>query len=137
MPINGTKYSAGSTTTSASITVALLFQIATSGWQVSQNVKGVVTVLASGSVPSGAVSVQYTDTWLNASGDTGAGTNTNGASSYTAITGSYVANSDSLSVAGGGGTKQTTHSVLIQMENSSGVVISTTTITFEVTVDGE
>lgn len=137
LPINGASYSAGAVTSSSSVTASLQFQIATSGWAVVQIEKGISTTLASGSVPTGAVSCQYTDTWQNASGDTGAGTVTNQMSTYTTITGTNQLIAVALSVAGGGGTKQSTHTEVISMKNSAGSVISTTTITFVVQVTGE
>lgn len=137
LPINGNSYSAAVFTTGAGKTAALSFNAATSGWTVQKNEAGTTTTLASGSIPSGATKVKYTDTWLNAPGDTGTGSPSNGAAAFTTLTSTYISATDSIGVAGGGGTKQSTHSMNIQFQNAAGSVISNTTITFVVMADGE
>lgn len=137
LPINGKSYTAAAFTTGAGVNAALNFNAATSGWTVTKNIAGTVTTLDSGTIPAGATKVKYTDTWLNATGDTGTGSPTNGAPSFTTLTSTSISASDSIGVAGGGGTKQTTHSMNIQFQNAAGATISNTTITFVCIADGE
>jgi len=136
LPINGNTYSAFVTTTSSSVTASVYFQMSAAGWQVAKNEKGITTVLTTGSLPPTSYSVQYTDTYLAAPGDTGPGTAYNAAPAFTVITSSLLLVSDSVSVSGSGGSKQTTHSINIQIKNVEGSVISNTTITFVAVADG-
>lgn len=131
LPIDGNTYtSAGSTIGGGTCTAKLDFEINTSGWSlVASGTNATTTTLASGAMPSGAVSIQITDTWLNAAGDTDAGTTANTCSTYTTIpstgtVGCYVIESHAST------SGQTTHRIVITMKNSSGTVISTTTTTF-------
>ena len=130
LPINGASYGAAVTTSGASKQASLQFQVATSGYLVSKNEAGTVTNLASGALPAGAVSMQFTDAWLNAASDTGAGTVTNGAAGYMSIAGTYTSITVAMAASSGLGTKQTTYSIGINFKNSAGVVISSTTVKF-------
>ena len=137
LPINGNTYTAFASTISSSVTASVYFQMSTAaGWQVAKNEKGTVTILATGALPPTSYSVQYTDTYLAAPGDTGPGTAYNAAPAFTVITSSLLLVSDSVSVSGSGGSKQTTHSINIQIKNVEGSVISNTTITFVALADG-
>lgn len=131
LPINGQTFtSTGATVGTGACTATLDFEIATSGWTlVSSGTNATTKTLASGAVPSGAISVQITDTWLDATGDTDAGTTNNTCSTYTTIPsagtiGCSVIESHSST------SGQTTHRIVITMKNLSGAVISTTTTTF-------
>lgn len=131
LPLNGNTYtSAGSTLGTGACVAELNFQINTSGWSlVASGTNATTTTLASGAMPSGAVSIQITDTWLNSAGDTDAGTTTNTCSTYTTIplsgtVGCSVIESHAAT------SGQTTHRIVITMKNASGAVISTTTTTF-------
>jgi hypothetical protein len=131
LPINGQTYtSTGSVIGGGAVLAKLDFEIGNSGWTlISSGTNATTKTLASGAVPGGAVSVQISDTWLNASGDTDAGTTFNTCTTYTAIpsTGTVgCAITESHSATSG----QTTHRIVIMMKNSVGAVISTTTTTF-------
>lgn len=137
LPINGQKFTGAGNSGTGSSSGTVYFSINTSGWEVVTEGTNQSTVTqASGSVPSGAVSIEITDTWQNASGDTSAGTVTNTASTKTTIPSSGGVG-DTVSVsATPGSDHQTTHTVQIVLYDSGGSAISTTTCTFVAVATG-
>jgi hypothetical protein len=133
LPIDGQTFVQSDAEPAGTTPSAILdFEIGASGWTVVGKSKAAGnTTKASGSVPSGAVSVQVTDTWLNAAGDTDAGTVVNTASAYTTIPGTGTVGCSVQEIHGSTGTSgQTTHRIVINMKSAGGTVISTTTCTF-------
>ena len=108
------------------------FEIGAGGWSVVGTSRSAGSFpKASGAKPANATSVQITATWLNAVGDTDAGTVTNTAAAYTAIPATGTVGCSVRETHGGTGTTgQTSYRLVIRMKNASGNVISTTTITF-------
>lgn len=137
LPIDGTLYSQGVNIPSAgSGNATLTFAISGSGWLVTgSGAGGTLTpaagTRASGALPSGASTVQYTPTITAGSG----GTVTNGASAATAVSGNPSIQVTQAGTGTGSGN-DVTRSVLIVFRNSGGAVISSTTIYFEVSYEG-
>lgn len=133
LPIDGQEFTqADAEPSGVSPSATLNFDIGVSGWSVTGTSKNSgSTVKASGNVPAGAVTVQITPTWLDATGDTDAGTVTNTAAAYTAIPSTGTVGCGIIETHGSTGTTgQTTYRIVIGMKSSDGTVISTTTCTF-------
>lgn len=137
LPINGTVYSQNVNIFSAgSGNANLTFQSTSSAYSVVGNGAGgtltpAAGTRASGGIPAGAVTVQYTTAITSGSG----GTVTNGATSPTAVS----SNPTVLVQQGGTGTgpgNDVRYSVKIDYRNSGGSIISSTTIYFDVSYEG-
>lgn len=131
LPIDGQTFtSIDAAPAGGASTAHLNFQIGTSGWTVvATSAHGSPSTDASGPVPSGATSIQITDTWLNSPGDTNAGTTINTCTSYTTIPSTGTVGCE-ITEGSSATTGQTTHRLVITMKNAGGTVISTTTTTF-------
>lgn len=141
LPINGNTYSHAYTIPSGnSGTATIGFRIISgTTWQVYwADPTSSATVLASGSVPSGATTVKYTwGTYSIPSGDgDGGGATTNGAASATAISGNPSATYQTASWGSSSGSKGRSYPFTIDFYNSSSVDISTTNITLIAETDG-
>lgn len=135
LPINGQTFLAAAASATGACSANIDFSASTSGWSVTgSSSSGGHVDTASGSLPSGAVSVQYSYTLTTSVGN---GSVTNGASSVTTLTGSnvsiaVVANSPSPSSA----DNERHATVVIKFYNSSSAVISTTTIYLNAQAEG-
>jgi hypothetical protein len=129
LPINGNSYTATVHNTGTTNSAQLSFITNNSAWSVNDFYGG--GTIASGSIPTGAVSVMYSYTVTS-------GTPTsisNPATSLTALTASNLSFIDSTSNTGSGAPgKGSVIALTIKYANSGGAVISTTTINFDVSV---
>lgn len=131
LPIDGQTFVAsGVAAAGHPATAHVNFNISTAGWSVVAGGTGAPDATkASGAVPSGAVDIQITESWLDATGDTNIGIVNNTCSVYTTIPGSGTVGCG-VSESHSDTTGQTTHQLVIKMRNAAGTIISTTTCTF-------
>ena len=136
LPINGGAYNAAVSGGTVADNIGLQFNLPTSStWNLTvigntgtgTPSPSIGTSYASGSVPSGAVSVQYALTYQAATGDTGPSSVVNDASSFTTLAANVLC---SISLGGHStGGQQSTYVLVVEFKNSGGTVISTSTCT--------
>lgn len=136
LPINGGTYNAAVSGGTSADNIGLQFNLPTSStWNLTvigntgtgTPSPSIGTSYASGSVPSGAVSVQYSLTYRAATGDTGPSSVVNDASSFTTLAANVLC---SISLGGhNSGGQQSTYVLVVEFKNSGGTVISTSTCT--------
>lgn len=134
LPINGNSYTSGYTIPASNTGFATTGFRIVSGttWQVwAANPTNGSIVQASGTVPSGAVSVKFTfGTPSVLPGDTDAGGSvTNGASTATSISSNPSTNYTTATVGSSSGSRSRSYPFTIDFYNASSVDISTTNIT--------
>ena len=126
---NQTYIASGTAGAGQHVSAICQFNISTSGWSVTTVSSGSGTITqASGSTPSGAVSIEITPTWLDSIGDTDPGTVSNTCATYTTIPSSGAVG---CAIREAGSTSgQTSYKLVILMKNSIGNIISNTTTYF-------
>lgn len=134
LPINGQAYVATDNNAGTTNSAQLNFVTNNSAWSVNDlhgGAGGGNLVVASGSIPTGAVAVLMS--WSQTSGS--GNTVSNGASAWTTLTGTNVTLSSTASNVGhGAAATGGTISITIQYRNSASTVISITTTSFDVEV---
>lgn len=125
LPINGQSINGTTTLAGSTYACGLQFSSTNSSWSVTTAAGA--TTITSGSVPSGATTVQYGLTVTNGSPAT-----VNQATSFTALMGSALAASISVARLVGQPTVAAKATLTIQYKNSAGTVISSTSCTFNV-----
>lgn len=134
LPINGQTFTASSQSATGPSNSSATFNASTSGWLIfGTSSSGGLTPNASGSIPSGAVSVQYS---YSITESAGSGSVSNGASSITALSGAglnfnVLANSTPST-----GDNYRYVALTINFFNGSGTNISTTNITLRAVATG-
>lgn len=135
LSINGQTFSAAAASGTGACGASIQFNAATSGWSITgSSTSGGHVSTASGSLPVGAVSVQYSYSLTTSSG---AGSIGNNASTKTNLTSSavdFIVSANSGSPQSGDNIRDTT--VTIVFYNSAGSAVSTTTIYLNVDAQG-